>query len=45
MLFDADEPTLYGDKVTAYVMPRPYGHNLDEPEDWAIAERLLSSLA
>jgi CMP-N-acetylneuraminic acid synthetase len=41
LLFEA-EPTLYGDRVAAYVMPRPYGHNIDDEADWAVAERLLS---
>ena len=40
LLFDP-APSLYGDKVAAYVMPPPYGHNLDTPEDWATAERLV----
>jgi CMP-N-acetylneuraminic acid synthetase len=44
LLFDRGEPSLYGDAVAAYVMPPPYGHNLDEPEDWAVAERILSRL-
>ena len=42
LLFDPVDPSLYGDAVAGYVMPAPYGHNLDELEDWAIAERLLS---
>jgi CMP-N,N'-diacetyllegionaminic acid synthase len=42
MLFDPVEPSLYGDAVAGYVMPAPYGQNLDDPEDWEIAERLLS---
>ena len=42
LLFDSAEPSLYGDAVAGYVMPAPYGHNLDEPEDWDAAERLLS---
>jgi CMP-N-acetylneuraminic acid synthetase len=37
-------PTLYGDRVVAYVMPPPYGSNIDDPEDWANVERLLSRL-
>jgi CMP-N,N'-diacetyllegionaminic acid synthase len=45
LLFDWAEPSLYGDKVAAYVMPAPYGHNLDDGEDWERAERLLSRLA
>lgn len=42
VLFDAAEPSMYGDRVAAYVMPPPYGFNLDEPDDWPEAERLLS---
>ena len=44
LLFDPVEPSLYGEKVMAYVMPR-YGHNLDDPEDWAVVERILSNTA
>jgi CMP-N,N'-diacetyllegionaminic acid synthase len=44
-LFDPVEPSMYGDKVTAYRMPPPYGFNIDEPEDWATAERLLAGVA
>jgi CMP-N,N'-diacetyllegionaminic acid synthase len=40
LLFEA-EPTLYGDRVAAYVMPPPYGHNIDDEADWIEAERLL----
>jgi CMP-N,N'-diacetyllegionaminic acid synthase len=43
LLFDPLEPSLYGDRVAAYLMPPPYGHNIDDPEDWAAAERLISS--
>jgi CMP-N,N'-diacetyllegionaminic acid synthase len=42
MLFDPREPSLYGDKVAAYPMAPPYGFNVDEPEDWVQAERLLA---
>jgi CMP-N-acetylneuraminic acid synthetase len=42
---DPDEPSLYGDKVAAYLMSAPYGHNIDDPEDWEIAERILSKSA
>ena len=45
VLFDPVEPNLYGDKVAAYSMPPPYGFNIDEPEDWATAERLLTGSA
>ena len=41
LLTEPTEPSLYGDKVAAYVMPPPYGSNIDDPEDWAKVERLL----
>jgi CMP-N-acetylneuraminic acid synthetase len=43
-LFDPVEPNLYGDRVAAMVMPPPYGFNLDDPEDWERAERLLAAV-
>jgi len=43
-LFDPVEPNLYGDRVAAMVMPPPYGLNLDDPEDWERAERLLPTI-
>jgi CMP-N,N'-diacetyllegionaminic acid synthase len=45
LLFDSVEPSLYGDRVVAYVMKPPYGLNIDDMEDWAAAERLLSGQA
>jgi CMP-N-acetylneuraminic acid synthetase len=45
LLFDSVEPTLYGDRVAAYAMTPPYGHNIDDAEDWAEAERILSRSA
>lgn len=45
VLFDPVDPSLYGDKVAAYRMPPPFGFNIDDMEDWATAERLLSGLA
>jgi CMP-N-acetylneuraminic acid synthetase len=44
LLFDAVEPSLYGDKVAAYPMPRPYGANIDDLDDWAAVERELGRL-
>ena len=44
LLFGAD-PTLYCDRVQAYSMTPPYGHNIDDAKDWAEAERLLSGPA
>jgi CMP-N-acetylneuraminic acid synthetase len=45
VLFDPVEPSLYGDNVAAYVMTPPYGLNIDDPEDWSIAERALQEVA
>jgi CMP-N,N'-diacetyllegionaminic acid synthase len=45
LLFDPIAPSLYGDRVAPYVMPSPYGHNIDDGGDWDQAERILSSLA
>ena len=44
LLFDAVEPSLYGNRVAAYVMPPPYGSNIDDADDWARVEGLLSRL-
>jgi CMP-N,N'-diacetyllegionaminic acid synthase len=43
-LFDPVEPNLYGERVAAMVMPPPYGLNLDDPEDWERAERIIATL-
>ena len=45
LLFDRVEPSLYGDKVAAYVMAPPYGLNIDDPDDWDAAERALQQAA
>jgi CMP-N-acetylneuraminic acid synthetase len=45
LLFDPVEPSLYGDRVAAYPMTPPHGHNIDDAEDWAEAEQILSSSA
>jgi CMP-N,N'-diacetyllegionaminic acid synthase len=44
-LLDGSDPSLYGDRVAAYPMAVPSGHNIDDDEDWAEAERILSSSA
>ena len=44
LLFDPVEPNLYGDRVAAMVMPQPYGLNIDNPEDFEHAERILPEL-
>ena len=45
LLFDPIDPSLYGDRVAAYPMTPPYGHNIDDPTEWAVAEGMLSGLA
>jgi CMP-N,N'-diacetyllegionaminic acid synthase len=45
LLLDSAEPNLYGDRVAAYAMPHPYGHNIDGPDDWAAAERYVAELS
>ncbi len=45
LVLDTADPSLYGDRVAAYPMPRPYGHNIDDPGDWAMAERYLAARA
>jgi len=45
LLFDPIEPNLYGDRVAAYRMSPPYGLNIDDPGDWDVVERALSSIA
>jgi len=42
LLFEA-EPTMYGDRVAAYVTPRPFGHNIDDEDDWVEAERFIAA--
>jgi CMP-N-acetylneuraminic acid synthetase len=44
-LLDTSDPSLYGDRVAAYPMAPPFGHNIDDEDDWREAERILSSLA
>jgi CMP-N-acetylneuraminic acid synthetase len=44
-LLSEPDPSLYGDRVAAYPMTSPYGHNIDHPGDWDEAERILTRLA
>jgi CMP-N,N'-diacetyllegionaminic acid synthase len=44
-LLDAPEPSLYGDRVAAYSMAPPFGHNIDDEDDWVEAEQILSKPA
>lgn len=41
-LHDAAEPSLFGDRVATFPMDSLTGTNIDEPEDWELAERSLS---
>jgi N-acylneuraminate cytidylyltransferase len=41
VLFD-DEPSMYGSRTAAYVMPADRGLSLDEPGDWTVAEQALA---
>ena len=38
----AAQPSLYGDRTAAYVMPAARGISIDDLEDWASAERMLA---
>src|SRR5205085_2211796 len=37
----ADEPSLYGNRTAAYVMPPQFGVSIDTLDDWTLAERAL----
>jgi CMP-N-acetylneuraminic acid synthetase len=43
-LLSAAEPSLYGDRVAAYVMPDVAGISIDSLEDWTAAERAFGDL-
>jgi len=43
-LLSAREPSLYGDRSAAYVMPHASGISIDSIEDWVAAERALEDL-
>jgi CMP-N-acetylneuraminic acid synthetase len=40
-LLSGSDPTLYGDRVVAYKMPRERSISIDDIDDWAAAERAL----
>lgn len=44
VLFDS-EPSLYGERSAAYVMPPLYSVSIDDPDDWTEAERALDHIA
>lgn len=44
LLFDAEDPNFYGDKVLGYVMDPKFDISIDEPGDWENAERALNAV-
>ena len=44
LLFDPVEPNFYGDKVACYIMEEKYNVNIDNPEDWTLAELAIKNL-
>jgi len=40
-VLDAPEPSLYGERTAAYVMPHEFGISIDSLEDWAVVEDTL----
>ena len=43
-LLTEESPSLYGERVSAYPMAPPFGHNIDDERDWLEAERILLGL-
>lgn len=44
LLFDSP-PSLYGDRCTAYVMDSSFSVSIDDPDDWAEAERAIQKVS
>ncbi|MDP3764309.1 MAG: acylneuraminate cytidylyltransferase family protein [bacterium] len=44
LLFDKNEPNFYGNNVALYPMAEKYSVNIDSPEDWLLAERMVMEL-
>ena len=44
LLFDPVDPSFYGDKVAGYVMEDKYNINIDDPEDWVLAEQAIKNI-
>jgi CMP-N-acetylneuraminic acid synthetase len=42
---DGVEPSLYGRRTAAYVMPSEFGISIDSLDDWTAAELALETLA
>lgn len=41
LLFDSENPSFYGENVVPYVMDAQYAVDVDTPEDWEEAEKML----
>lgn len=44
LLFDADHPNFYGEKVAPYIVDKKYLVDINEPEDWEAAEQAMRRL-
>lgn len=44
LLFNGPEANFYGDKVAIYKMAEKYSINIDDPDDWILAESMLGRL-
>lgn len=44
LLFDADHPNFYGEKVAPYIVDKKYLVDINEPEDWIYAEEAMKRL-
>ncbi|MEK9174760.1 MAG: acylneuraminate cytidylyltransferase family protein [Patescibacteria group bacterium] len=44
LLFDAERPSFYGEKVAIYPMAEKYSINIDSLEDWYLAEKILETI-
>lgn len=44
LLFDPEKPSFYGEKVAIYPMEEKYSINIDNPDDWLLAENMLNRL-
>lgn len=44
LLFDVEEPSLYGERVKLYPMEEKVSVNIDSPEDWQLAEIAIEKL-
>ncbi len=43
-IFDETEPNFFGEHVAPYIIDAKYAVDVDEPEDWSLAERALKNI-